>query len=56
LDPGNIPLPATVWEYHQEQVARRGELEGRKPSYNMTIADIYALSKGLPLGAGARLN
>lgn len=56
LDPGNIPLPATVWEYHREQVARRGELEGRKPSYNMTIADIYALSKGLPLGAGARLS
>lgn len=55
LDAGNIPLPPAVREYHREQVARRSEAEGREPSYNMTIADIYALSKGLPLGTGARI-
>jgi methylaspartate mutase epsilon subunit len=51
LDAGNIPLPAAVSKYHRQQIERRERLEGRKASYNTTIGDIYALSKGLPLGA-----
>jgi methylaspartate mutase epsilon subunit len=55
LDPGDIPLPREVLAYHRERVARRAEQEGRPPSYHMTIADIYALSKGLTLGTGAHV-
>ena len=55
LDPGDIPLPCEVLAYHRERVARRAEQEGRPPSYHMTIADIYALSKGLTLGTGAHV-
>ncbi|HHY92262.1 MAG TPA: methylaspartate mutase subunit E, partial [Firmicutes bacterium] len=50
LDPGCLPLPAAVKEFHREKLARRARAEGREPAVSMVIDDIYALNKGFLVG------
>jgi methylaspartate mutase epsilon subunit len=50
LDFGNLPFSADIKEYHREKIARRGREEGREPSFQMVIDDIYAVSKGMLVG------
>lgn len=50
LDPGNVPLDKRILEFHKEQIAIRASKEGRKPSFQMVIDDIYAISKGRLVG------
>jgi len=50
FQPGNVPLDKTILEFHNKQVAARASAEGRRPSFQMVIDDIYAISKGRLVG------
>lgn len=46
LEPGNLPLPAHVAEYHREKLADRGRLEGRPVGPDMAIDDVMSVADG----------
>jgi len=50
LDFGNLPFSEEIKEFHRERIAQRGREEGRDPSFQMVIDDIYAISKGMLVG------
>ncbi len=50
LDFGNLPFTKEIIEFHQEKIAQRGAQEGRQPSFQMVIDDIYAIGKGMLVG------
>lgn len=50
LDFGNLPFSREIIEFHQEKIAERGREEGRQPSFQMVIDDIYAIGKGMLVG------
>lgn len=50
LDFGNIPFDERIKEFHRERIAQRGQDEGRDPSFQMVIDDIYAIGKGMLVG------
>ncbi len=50
LDFGNLPFGEDIKEVHREKIAQRGKLEGRDPSFQMVIDDIYAIGKGMLVG------
>ena len=50
LDFGNIPFNETIKGFHRERIAKRGRDEGRDPSFQMVIDDIYAIGKGMLVG------
>ncbi len=50
LDAGNLPFPSGIIEHHQEMLKERGRKEGRDPSFQMVIDDIYAIGKGMLVG------
>lgn len=50
LDFGNIPFDEGIKDFHRERIARRGRDEGREPSFQMVIDDIYAIGKGMLVG------
>lgn len=54
LEFGNLPLDSDIREYHREKIAMRGTSEGRDPSFQMVIDDIYAISKGMLVGRPKR--
>ena len=51
LDHGSLPLPRDIINFHQEKIAERGSKEGRQPSYQMVVNDIYAIGKGRLIGS-----
>jgi methylaspartate mutase epsilon subunit len=50
LDFGSMPFNEEIKEFHRERIARRGRDEGRDPSFQMVIDDIYAIGKGMLVG------
>ncbi len=50
LDFGNLPFTKDIIEFHQQKIAERGAKEGRQPSFQMVIDDIYAIGKGMLVG------
>ncbi|MGC7869919.1 methylaspartate mutase subunit E [Desulfosporosinus sp. SYSU MS00001] len=50
LDFGNLPFDETIKDFHRERIAQRGRDEGRDPSFQMVIDDIYAIGKGMLVG------
>jgi methylaspartate mutase epsilon subunit len=50
LDFGNIPFSEEIKDFHRERIAQRGRDEGRDPSFQMVIDDIYAIGKGMLVG------
>ncbi len=50
FEPGNVPLESSAAAYHREQIRERAAEEGREPSFQMVIDDIYAISKGKLVG------
>ncbi len=50
LEFGNLPFTPEIKAYHKEQIAGRGREEGRDPSFQMVIDDIYAIGKGMLVG------
>ncbi|WP_094604377.1 Glutamate mutase epsilon subunit [Sporomusa silvacetica DSM 10669] len=47
---GNLPFTPDLVAFHQEKIAERAKAEGRAPSFQMVIDDIYAISKGNLVG------
>ncbi|GAB6179782.1 methylaspartate mutase subunit E [Desulfotomaculum defluvii] len=50
LDFGNLPFDEAIKDMHRGKIATRGKLEGREPSFQMVIDDIYAIGKGMLVG------
>lgn len=50
LDFGNLPFSEEIKDVHREKIGQRGKLEGRDPSFQMVIDDIYAIGKGMLVG------
>jgi len=50
LDKAKVPMTAEVFNHHKDLINRRGKSEGREPSYQMLIDDIYAVGKGCLVG------
>jgi methylaspartate mutase epsilon subunit len=50
LDRGGVPMEEEVLQFHQDRIAARAKTEGRDPSFQMVIDDIYAISKGRLVG------
>ncbi|GAB6158332.1 methylaspartate mutase subunit E [Desulfotomaculum varum] len=50
LDFGNLPFSEDIKEIHREKIKQRGQAEGRDPSFQMVIDDIYAIGKGMLVG------
>ena len=49
-EPGSVPFDEDTLAFHRHQLEKRGESEGRKPSFQMVIDDIYAIGKGRLVG------
>jgi methylaspartate mutase epsilon subunit len=50
FDVGNLPFTPDIIAFHQDKIAERAKAEGRAPSFQMVIDDIYAISKGNLVG------
>lgn len=50
FDPGRVPLPDDVMAFHRERIEERAKAEGRTPSFQMVVDDIYAISKSMLIG------
>ena len=47
---GNLAFTDEIKEFHRKKIAERAESEGREPSFQLTIDDVYAVSKGHLVG------
>jgi methylaspartate mutase epsilon subunit len=50
FDAGNLPFTPDILDFHKTKIEERGKSEGRAPSFQMVIDDIYAISKGRLVG------
>ena len=50
LDCGNLPFTQEIKDFHHEKIAERAKKEGREVSFQMSIDDIYAISKSRLVG------
>lgn len=50
LDTGSLPFTEEIRDFHRSKLEERGSQEGRQPSFQMVIDDIYAISKGMLVG------
>lgn len=46
LDPGNMPIPKDVLEYHQEALNKRAQKENRPLNYEILMDDLMAVAQG----------
>jgi len=45
------PRPISrLFDAHRDAIAKRGQSEGRTPSFQMVVDDVYAISKGQLIG------
>jgi methylaspartate mutase epsilon subunit len=47
LDPGNMPFPQRVLDFHRQRLARRASQGKKKKAYEMVLEDVYAMCEGL---------
>jgi methylaspartate mutase epsilon subunit len=47
---GNLPFTPDLVDFHRAKMGERAKAEGRVPSFQMVIDDIYAISKGRLVG------
>ncbi|BBB89989.1 MAG TPA: methylaspartate mutase subunit E [Methylomusa anaerophila] len=50
FDVGNLPFTPDLIAFHHDKINERAKAEGRDPSFQMVIDDIYAISKGRLVG------
>lgn len=50
FDVGNLPFTQDIIDFHRGKMEERAKAEGRNPSFQMVIDDIYAISKGRLVG------
>ncbi|MBV8047173.1 MAG: methylaspartate mutase subunit E [Paludibacterium sp.] len=54
FEAGQVPLPEDVLTLHRDLIAERARAEGREPSFQMVVDDIYAISKSTLIGRPAK--
>lgn len=54
LDCGNIPFPASIRDHHRHLLEERALSEGRSVGFQMVVDDIYAVGKGMLIGAPSK--
>lgn len=54
LNIGNLPFTPDIIKFHEDKLKRRGAAEGRDVSFQMSVDDIYAISKGQLVGRPQR--
>nr|WP_312577646.1 methylaspartate mutase subunit E [Sedimentibacter sp.] len=47
---GNVPFTKNILDFNREKLEERAKFEKREVSFNMTVDDIYAVSKGNLIG------
>ncbi|MDO5725264.1 MAG: methylaspartate mutase subunit E [Tissierellia bacterium] len=50
LEPGNIPFTKEILDFNREKLEERARYEGRDVSFQMTVDDIFAVSRGKLIG------
>ncbi len=50
LNPGHLPFNKELLDFHAGKINERAKAEGRKPSFQMVIDDVYAIGKGRLVG------
>lgn len=50
LEFGTLPFDDDIKHFHREKLQDRGRHEGREPSFQMVVDDIYAIGKGMLVG------
>lgn len=50
LELGDVPLNKELADFNREKIEFRAKMEKRKPSFQMVIDDVYAISKGKLVG------
>lgn len=50
LDCGGLPFTPEIKDFHRQKIAERAGFEGREVSFQMSIDDIYAISKSRLVG------
>ena len=50
LNTGNLPFTQDLKDFHASKIQERANAEGRKPSFQMVIDDVYAIGKGRLVG------
>ena len=50
LNVANVPLPRELADFNRGKIEHRAKMEKRKASFQMTIDDVYAISKGRLVG------
>ena len=50
LEFGNLGFSEEIKEFHRRKIARRAKKEGRKVSFQLTVDDVYSVSKGKLIG------
>ncbi len=50
LDFGNLPFSDDVKEFHRKKLNQRSKIDNRNISFQMTIDDVYAMSRGMLVG------
>ncbi len=50
LDHGNLPLPAEAVKFHRSQLEIRSRQSGKPLDYDLTVADVFAVSEGRLIG------
>jgi len=47
LEPGDVPIPEDVLEYHQERLRMRAERDGRPYGHDLAVSSVYEMSESL---------
>jgi methylaspartate mutase epsilon subunit len=50
LNPGNLPFDKEILDFHRAKIEERAAAEGRAPSFQMVVDDVYAIGKGRLVG------
>lgn len=50
LNPANVPLTQELKDFNREKIEERAQFEKRQASFQMTIDDVYSISKGRLVG------
>ena len=50
LNPANVPLTKELKDFNREKIEERAQFEKRQASFQMTIDDVYSISKGRLVG------
>ena len=50
LEFGNLGFNDEIKEFHRKKIAKRAKIEGRNVSFQLTVDDVYSVSKGKLIG------